>query len=77
MSYERDVCGKRFSNASNRLRHKKVAHAYENSNLTEQTMTVNRPAIMQHPFTSIVAGCTQSGKTIWEKTLLENAQKSI
>jgi hypothetical protein len=32
---------------------------------------------MQHPFTCIVAGCTQSGKTIWVKPLLENAQKTI
>jgi hypothetical protein len=32
---------------------------------------------MQHPFTCIVAGCTQSGKTVWVKSLLENAQKSI
>ena len=75
MSYECDVCGKRYADASIRLRHKKVAHAYENSNLIGQTMTVNRAAIMQHPFTSIVASCTQSGKTVWEKTLLENAQK--
>jgi hypothetical protein len=32
---------------------------------------------MQHPFTCIIAGCTQSGKTVWVKTLLENAQKII
>jgi hypothetical protein len=32
---------------------------------------------MQHPFTCIVAGCTQSGKTAWVKTLLEKAQKTI
>ncbi len=30
---------------------------------------------MQHLFTCIVAGCTQSGKTVWVKTLLENAQR--
>ncbi len=67
MSYECDVCGKRFANASNRLRHKKVAHAYENSNFIGQTTMVNRAAIMQHLFTRIVAGRTQSGKTDWEK----------
>ncbi len=55
MSYECDVCGKRFANASNRLRHKKVAHSYENSNLIGQTTTINRAAIMQDPFTCIVA----------------------
>ena len=32
---------------------------------------------MQHPFTCIVAGCTQSGKTVWVKYLLENAQTTI
>ena len=32
---------------------------------------------MQHPFTCIVAGCTQSGKTLWVKSLLENAQTTI
>ena len=32
---------------------------------------------MQHPFTCTVAGCTQSGKMVWVKTVLENAQKTI
>jgi hypothetical protein len=32
---------------------------------------------MQHPFTCIVAGCIQSGKTVWVKSLLENAQTTI
>jgi GTPase SAR1 family protein len=32
---------------------------------------------MQHPFTCIVAGCTQSGKTVLVKSLLNNAQKTI
>ena len=32
---------------------------------------------MQHPFTCIVSGCTQSGKTVWVKSLLEKAQKTI
>ena len=32
---------------------------------------------MQHPFTCIVAGCTQSGKTVWVKSLLQNAQTTI
>jgi hypothetical protein len=31
-------------------------------------------AVLQHPFTCIVAGCTQSGKTVWVKSLLEKAQ---
>ena len=73
MSYECDVCGKTFANASNLLRHKKVVHAYGNRNLGQQTFTVNGFTVMQHPF----AGFTQSGKTVWVKTLLENAQKII
>ena len=32
---------------------------------------------MQHPFTYIVAWCTQSGETAWVKSILENAQKTI
>jgi hypothetical protein len=34
-------------------------------------------AVLQHPFTCIVAGCTQSGKTVWVKSLLEKAQETI
>ena len=77
MSYECDICGKTFANASNLLRHKTVVHAYGTRNLGQQTLTVNGVAVMQHPFTCIVAGCTQSGKTVWVKSLLENAQTTI
>jgi hypothetical protein len=77
MSYECDICGKTFANASNLLRHKKVVHAYGTRNLGLQTLTVNGVTVMQHPFTCIVAGCTQSGKTVWVKSLLENAQTTI
>ena len=59
------------------LRHKKVVHAYGTRNLGQQTLTVNGVTVMQHPFTCIVAGCTQSGKTVWVKSLLENAQTTI
>ena len=37
----------------------------------------NDAVVMYHPFTSIVAGCTQNGKTMWVKTLLGNAQITI
>jgi hypothetical protein len=77
MSYECDNCGKTFANASNLLRHKKVVHAYGNRNLGQQTLMVNGVTVMQHPFTCIVAGCTQSGKTVWVKIPLENSQKTV
>jgi hypothetical protein len=77
MSYECDDCGKTFANASNLLRHKKVVHAYGNLNLGQQTFTVNGFIVMQHPFTCIIARYTQSGKTVWVKTILDNAQKII
>jgi hypothetical protein len=77
MSYECDICGKTFANANNLLRHKKVVHAYGTRNLEQQTLTVNGVTVIQHPFTCIVAGYTQSGKTVWVKSLLENAQTTI
>jgi hypothetical protein len=77
MSYACDICGKTFANASNLLRHKKVVHAYGTRNLGQQTLTVNGFTVMQHPFTCIFGGCTQSGKTVWVKSLLENAQTTI
>jgi hypothetical protein len=61
----------------NLLRPKKVVHAYGTRNLGQQTLTVNGVTVMQHPFTFFVAGCTQSGKTVWVKSLLENAQTTI
>ena len=33
--------------------------------------------VLQYPFTCIVAGCAQSGKTVWVKKLLENAHLTI
>jgi hypothetical protein len=45
----------------------------------EKRLTVigNRFSVMQHPFTCIVVECTQSCKTVWVKSLLENAQTII
>jgi GTPase SAR1 family protein len=40
-------------------------------------MATNGSAVLQNPFTCIVVGCTQSGKTVWVTSLLENAQKTI
>ena len=72
-----NIRGKTFANASNLLRHKKVVHVYGTRNLGQQTHTMNGVTVMQRPFTCIVAGCTQSGKTVWVKSLLENAQTTI
>ena len=44
---------------------------------TKPTPLVSGPGTLQHPFTCIVAGCAQSGKMVWVKTLLENAQQTI
>ncbi len=56
-----------------RLRLKKVVHANKIPSVERQTLTVNGVAVVQHTFTCIVAECTQSGKTVWVRTLLENA----
>ncbi len=31
--------------------------------------------VLQHPLTCIVAGCTQSGKSVWVKTLFKMPKK--
>jgi hypothetical protein len=40
-------------------------------------MAINGSAVLQHPFYMHRCRCTQSGKTVWVKSLLENAQKTI
>jgi GTPase SAR1 family protein len=49
------------------------------TNADERRLTVigNRSSVIQHPFTCIVAGCNQSGKTVWVKSLLENAHATL
>ena len=64
-----------FSTSSNRSRHQNTAHGPGTP--SQSSIVVNGSSVMQHPFTCIVAGCTQSGKTVWVKSLLENAQKTI
>ena len=55
MSYECDICGKTFANASNLLRHKKVVHAYGTRNLGQQTLTVNGVTRICKRFTADIA----------------------
>ena len=62
--------------------HQVIAHVikkqmHDSSTNGKLSVTANGSTIVQHPFTCIVAGCTQSGKTVWVKTLLENVQTTI
>ena len=75
MSHSCTVCNKSFSTSSNRSHHQNTAHGPGTP--SQSSIVVNGPSAMQHPFTCIVAGCTQSRKTVWVKSLLENAQKII
>ena len=77
MSYVCEVCGKSFANSSNLLRHMKMVHRSSTKQVRQAVPLVNGSTAMQHPFTCIVAGCTQSGKTVWVKTLLENTRTTI
>ena len=56
-------------------RHKNYVH--HESNLTKPTRLTIGSKVMQHPFTIIVDGYTQSGKSVWVKKLLENAKTTI
>ena len=75
MSHSCHICGKYFSKPFNLRRHKRKVHDQKPTDSIR--MVTNGSAVLQHPFTCIVAGCTQSGKTVWVKSLLENAQKTI
>ena len=74
MSFPCNLCAKVFSTRGNLKRHTLNTHGNVQSKPVEISAG---SAVLQHPFTCIVAGCTQSGKTVWVKTLLENAQKII
>ena len=76
MSYACKICDKSFATSSNRARHEKAFHGTRNS--YETNFSINTAIVLQHPFTCIVAGCTQSGKTVWVKTLKgEPSQKFV
>ena len=75
MSHSCHICGKYFAKPFNLHRHKRKVHDQKPTDNIR--MATNGSAVLQHPFTCIVAGCTQSGKTVWVKSLLENVQKTI
>ena len=74
MSYACKICNKSFATLSNRARHQKAFSWHTQFIRIETNFSINTATVLQHPFTCIVAG---SGKPVWVKTLLENAQKSI
>ena len=74
MSFPCNICAKVFSTRGNLKRHTLNTHGDVQSKPVEISAG---SAVLQHPFTCIVAGCTQSGKTVWVKSLLEKAQKTI
>jgi hypothetical protein len=74
MSFPCNICAKVFSTRGNLKRHTLITHG----NVQSKPVKISAgSAVLQHPFTCIVAGCTQSGKTVWVKSLLENAQTTI
>ncbi len=75
MSHLCDTCGNYFSKSFNLNRHKREVHPQKQTENVR--ILADGSTVLQHPFTCIVAGCMQSGKIVWIKTLLENAQKSV
>ncbi len=75
MSHLCHTCGKYFSKSFNLKRHKREVHGQKQTENVR--ILADGSTVLQHPFTCIVAGCMKSGKTVWVKTLLENAQKTI
>jgi hypothetical protein len=74
MSFPCNICAKVFSTSGNLKLHTLNTHGDVQRKPVE---ILAGSAVFQHPFTCIVAGCTQSGKTVWVKSLLEKAQKTI
>ena len=74
MSFPCNICAKVFSTGGNLKRHTLNTHGDVQSKPVEISAG---SAVLHHPLTCIVAGCTQSGKTVWVKSLLEKAQKTI
>ena len=76
MSWFCSVCEKSFSRTDNMQRH--VMSKHSNAGLTPfQTVPMFSQKCkrfrFEHPFTSMIAGMTGSGKTAWVRSLLQQA----
>ena len=76
MFFTRGISRKKFSSQDNLQRHLKYVHGGDNR-YNHVSPVVNCSTPMKSHFTCIVAGCTQSGKTVCVRKLAENAQKVI
>ena len=79
MSWFCSVCEKSFSRKDNMQRH--VMSKHHNVGLTPfQTVPFSQKCQrfrFEHPFTSMIAGMTGSGKMAWVRSLLQQASKAI
>ena len=74
MSSTCDICGRTFAKPFNLRRHEREVHGHISN---DHDVLMSTHAVLQHPFTCIVAGCTQSGKTVWVKTFGESSENDM
>ena len=81
MSWSCPVCKNNFSRKDNMQRHMSQKHSESPSFTPFRALpfSVEKCQRFQfvHPFTSMVAGMTGSGKTVWVKSLFQQAQRAI
>ncbi|KAL9988568.1 hypothetical protein ACROYT_G003026 [Oculina patagonica] len=80
MSWSCPICQKDFSRKDSMQRHMSSKHSTSGFP-PFQAMSISREKCQRfhlgHPFTCMVAGMTGSGKTLWVKSLLQQAHKTI
>ena len=72
MSWLCSVCEKSFSAKDSMQRH--VMSKHRNAGLTPFQTEMSA---VKHPFTSMIAGITGSGKIAWVRSLLKQASEAI